>query len=267
MKDIAIHFESHGKGRPIVVLHGTPLDHRSVEAALEPTFAEHPGWKRIYPDLPGHGKSPAPDSIQDADGMLDVVMAFIDSVVPGERFVLVGESYGGYLARGVVHHWRDRVDGLMLWTPANYPRSERKLPPRTVRRSNPALAAGLATETEQQMFAVLVDQTEEAVDFQRSFIVPAAAVANEAFLDRVVDTRFSFVPEDREFGKPTLIVAGRQDWVVGYADAYRLVEHYPRGTFVVADGAGHALGFGERRALFRVLVDEWLDELEDAAET
>ena len=62
------------------------------------------------------------------------------------------------------------------------------------------------------------------------------------------------------FEKPSLIVTGRQDCLVGYRDAWRLVENYSRGSFVVLDGAGHGLQI-EQTKLFNVLVNEWLDRV------
>ena len=52
-----IYFESYGDGMPIVALHGFPTDHRSMKGMLEPIFTERTGYKRLYLDLPGMGKS------------------------------------------------------------------------------------------------------------------------------------------------------------------------------------------------------------------
>jgi len=49
--------------------------------------------------------------------MLDLVIAFIDTVAPGERFVVAGTSYGTYLARGLMHHRGAQLDGLLLNVP------------------------------------------------------------------------------------------------------------------------------------------------------
>jgi len=65
---------------------------------MEPIFAKKTGYKRIYIDLPGMGKTKAADWIINSDVMLEIVMAFIQKVIPGERFLLVGQSYGGYLS-------------------------------------------------------------------------------------------------------------------------------------------------------------------------
>lgn len=54
---------------------------------------------------------------------------------------------------------------------------------------------------------------------------------------------------------------GRQDNVVGYHDAWRLIEDYPRATFAVLDMAGHNLQI-EQPDVFNSLVDNWLNRLE-----
>jgi pimeloyl-ACP methyl ester carboxylesterase len=64
------------------------------------------------------------------------------------------------------------------------------------------------------------------------------------------------------FEKPTLILTGRQDTHVGYRDALTIIEHYPRATLAILERAGHALGV-EQESLFRVLINEWLDRVEE----
>ena len=56
---------------------------------------------------------------------------------------------------------------------------------------------------------------------------------------------------------PTLIVAGRRDSVVGYADAMRLLEEYPHATLIVVEDAGHAL-IHERPEVLGPLLADWL---------
>jgi pimeloyl-ACP methyl ester carboxylesterase len=77
LERIAVHYEAYGEGRP--------------------------GWRRIYPDLPGMGQTPGPEWLTTEDQVLEVLLAFIDTVIPDQRFVMAGLSYGGLLTRGVVH--------------------------------------------------------------------------------------------------------------------------------------------------------------------
>jgi pimeloyl-ACP methyl ester carboxylesterase len=84
---------------------------------MEPIFQQRDGWKRVCTDLPGMGKTPSKEWITNSDQMLDVVLAFIDEIVPNQHFALAGESDGGYLARGIIQRKPELVDGLLLICP------------------------------------------------------------------------------------------------------------------------------------------------------
>jgi pimeloyl-ACP methyl ester carboxylesterase len=263
VRGVPIFYETFGSGQPIIILHGTPIEHRAMQACLEPIFLErNDEWKRIYIDLPGHGKTPGVDWITNNEQMVDVVIGFIEAISPNGNFTLIGESYGGYLARGVLHSLRERIDALFLWTPAKYPRAERKRPSRIVLAKDDRLAEELVLEVEKDIFRLQVIQSEKAVDFMRSNVMPGWQMADEKFISKVLDTKFSFEPESEEFNKPTLIACGRQDFVVGYQDSYELLEKYPMATFAVLNEAGHLLGFTEQKDAFKALVDEWLNRIQ-----
>ncbi len=53
-----------------------------------------------------------------------------------------------------------------------------------------------------------------------------------------------------------------QNTLVGYRDAWEVIENYPRGTYAVLDRAGHHLQI-EQPALFHSLVNEWPDRVEE----
>src|ERR1051325_2083664 len=121
LKNITVYYETIGEGKPIIMLHGSPVDHRHMVSDMEPLFNQHEGWKRIYPDLPGMGKTPGAEWITTQDQMLDVVLDFIDNVIPNQRFAVAGISYGGYLARGVIYRKSKLIDGLFLAVPEIQP--------------------------------------------------------------------------------------------------------------------------------------------------
>ncbi len=58
VRSIPMYYEEFGTGIPIVMLHGWPADHRHMLADMEPVFEHVTGWRRIYPDLPGMGRTP-----------------------------------------------------------------------------------------------------------------------------------------------------------------------------------------------------------------
>jgi pimeloyl-ACP methyl ester carboxylesterase len=91
-------------------------------------------------------------------------------------------------------------------------------------------------------------------------------IADMDFLNRVGEKgyAFSFDVDNtyNNFEKPTLFFLGRQDSGVGYQDAWKLIEKYPRATFAVVDKAGHIAQI-EQEELFNSLVNNWLDRVED----
>src|SRR4051812_35381901 len=109
-----LHHVERGDGVPVLALHGWWPDHRLMVGCLEPGFAARPGYRRLYPDLPGMGRSPAPPEMTGSDDLLAAVRGFVDEVLGDEPFLVVGESYGGYLARALARDLPQQVRGLAL---------------------------------------------------------------------------------------------------------------------------------------------------------
>jgi pimeloyl-ACP methyl ester carboxylesterase len=265
LEGITLYYETFGEGRPILMLHGWPLDHRHMASDMEPLFAQRPGWRRIYPDLPGMGRTPGAAWITNQDQMLEITLAFLDQVAPGQRFVVAGASYGAYLARGLVLRRARQMDGLLLAVPVIRAWTrERALPRPVTLVEDPALTAGLEPELRSAFVELAVVQSEALLEVMRADIMPALEAADHAFLERVREQyAFSFEVGflTQPFGAPALFVTGRQDAICGYWDALGILENYPRATFAVLDSAGHCLT-AEQRALFHALAAEWLDRVE-----
>lgn len=267
VRDIDMHYEEAGSGRPLLMLHGWPGDHRQLAYDMEPLFQNRDGWRRIYPDLPGMGKTRGADWITHQDHMLEVTLEFMDAIAPGQRFVVAGASYGGYLARGVVYRRGSQLDGLLLEAPMIAPKGKNpSLPQHRVIHIDEAFLNAL-TPAEQTVREVAVAQSMLVLEAFRSSIAPGIAIADHPFLKRVGQNyHFTFDVDQltEPFPGPTLILTGRFDHWCGYQDAYNILENYPRGTFIVLDRAGHGLS-REQQVLFRALVSEWLDRVEEFA--
>jgi len=265
--DISIHYEAMGEGRPVVLLHGFSPDYRLMAGCMEPVFRERENYRRIYIDLPGMGRSGSSDRIANSDHMLDVVLEAIDSILPRENYLLAGESYGGYLSRGILHRSASRVDGLMLICPVIGPRQEGEDPKEPVAVVRDEALLGRLTEDEAKWFAdYSAVLTEDVYSRYREEIVPGVQLADSAFLEKIRRNGyyFTFDPagEDFRFEKPALFLMGRQDAVVGYQNAWGIYRNFPRATLAVLDRAAHNLQI-EQPGLFRTLVSEWLDRVEE----
>lgn len=262
-KDTAIDYECVGDGAPILFLHGWGMDRRIMSGAFEPIFENGcGGFRRIYLDLPGMGRSKAGADIHNSDDMLEVLCAFARKVV-GEPFILAGESYGGYLSRGFVRMYPELLRALILLCPLVYPASRcgDVEPLRVIRRDDEFLET--LSDGQRASFCYLNVILERGVyeAYERD-IMPALRGQNRHFLDEVLDGAFSFDPDDlhEPFGAPTLILAGRQDTEVGYKDQFGLLRNYPDASYCALHGAGHNLQI-EQPSLFRTIVGEWLKTL------
>lgn len=265
-------YEIRGEGTPIVFIHGWAVDHRDESLEYEPIFAKRPGWSRLYLDLPGMGQTPAVASIDRLDRYLDVLLEFLDRVLEGKRFVLAGTSAGAYLARGVLSRRAHLIDGLLLKVPVIEPDlARRDLPRFKPLVSDSKLMAGLDPAERAALGDVLVQSPAylDALRLKvRERLQPAQQIADNARLEDIrQDARRYSLSFDvdalaKPFDAPTLIVCGRQDTAVGYRDAWRIVENFPRATFAILDRADHGL-LVDRPQLFHALVHDWLDRIEE----
>ncbi|MEU0096493.1 alpha/beta hydrolase [Kribbella sp. NPDC006257] len=278
---LPVYYESFGEGRPIVFLPGWGNANGEGRDVHEPVFAGREGWRRIYLDPPGTGNTPSRPWIEDQDGMLDVIARAIDKVVgparsgigsaqsrlepdylavepdhlavgSGDlavgsgRFAVVGTSAGGLHARGLVRRDPARIMGMLLRVPGVVvDRAARRLPE----------------------YQDLGPQFQEASEQkQAKYYDPAEQQADLEFLSAIQSdvTKYGLSGDLRvRLEAPTLIVTGRQDVMTGYADAWALLDDYPRATYAVLDLADHDLPV-VNHGLYQALVSDWLDRMEAA---
>lgn len=264
VSNIKCSYKIYGTGKPIVAIHGYGIDHRVMEGCLEPVFnglyrdsketfpenlPDRQQWQRIYFDLPGMGTSSGADKIKNADAMLKFVADFINSVIGDRSFSLIGYSYGGYLTRGLTLKMPLRIERLFLLCPVIIPDKRlRALPPQSILVKDESFLAGLDMEESENFLKTFVVQTRRTWERYSKEIMPAFVKGDIEFIRRYYREGYAFSFDkyrerkyfDNYTGK-TVILTGKQDSIVGYADVFPLLKHYPRATFTVLNGAGHNL--------------------------
>lgn len=261
---VPVQVEAHGEGTPVLALHGWGVDRRLMTGCLEPVFAAGAGsWRRVYPDLPGRGGTPAHPAVDSADATVRLVLGLMDVLAPGEPFAVVGESWGGYLARGVLAERPDLL-GLALVCPSVHPGEDEVAEPTVTERDDDLLAA-LDPDVRAGFVANNVRQTRAVWDRYVTDVLPGVAAADETYLSEVLGPRnriTALAGAEPTTTAPVLVVAGRQDSVVGFDSAWDVARALPQATFAVIDGAGHNAQL-EQPALFTALVREWLERVVD----
>lgn len=248
-----VHYVEHGTGRAVLVLHGAGVDHREAEACFEPALGGVAGLRRIYPDLPGMGRTSAPEALRSADDVLGTLLDFADEVTGGSAYLLVGHSAGAYYARAMAARRPARVAGLALVCPL--------LPGLREVPEHRVVVAGPGEIGDEVFRSYFVIHTPEMLERYERHVAPSAALVDEAALERI-GGRWELAPDQGPpYAGPTVVVAGRLDSVVGYAAARDLADHCPHASLAVVDDAGHALPH-EQPDLLRALLTEWLVRVE-----
>lgn len=246
--EVTVHYVEHGHGQAVLVLHGAGVDHREPEACFEPAFVDTTGYRRVYPDLPGMGRTAASPALRSADDVLQLLLGFADEVAGDTPYLIVGHSAGGYYAHAMAARQPNRVAGLALVCPLLG--TVRDVPEHR-------FAVGSGEIGDDAFRSYFVVQTLEMLERYERYVAPGARLTDWAALERIGERWELSIGEGPAYPGPTLVVAGRLDSTVGYASATDLLDHYPHASLAVIDDAGHALPH-ERPELLCALVTDWL---------
>ncbi len=261
-----MHIVERGEGTPLVLLHGFGVDHR-ILLPLDDAIAESGAWKRVYMDLPGHGLTPA-GHVASAEDIVHEVERQIDLVTDGAEFAVLGNSFGGMIARRVAHDLQERVLGLATLAGVFVAEPQaRDLPARALLLENEEVIVGMGDAGEDFADMAVIQTSENAQAFL-DHVMPGLEMSDRRAMARIA-RRYGLAQEPEEangapFTRPALFLTGRQDHVVGFRDAWARHDHYTRATYATLDGAGHNVHL-ERSVVTRALLQDWLSRVSRAA--
>lgn len=269
IQGLPVYYEQYGEGKPVLFIHGWSIDHRLMSGSFEPVFEKMQGYKRIYLDLPGMGKTPSANWIKNSDDTLKILMEFINNIIKDNNFLLAGESYGGYLSMGLIYKLNNRIDGVFLLCPMIDSRETvdklGKLPKREIIYCSEEINSQKDNEDIKGFLNMAVLATPEIFEVFKKDILSGFDIHDKDFLSKHYKGEYNVAMEKslREitFKKPSCILTGRQDHAVGYSLAYELLERFPRASFAVLDCAGHNLQIEDEQT-FSQLVRNWIYRVE-----
>jgi len=122
-----LRFLRTGQGPTVLLLHTLRTQ---LEYFMPLLRALDPGLEIVAPDLPGHGRSSAPDVEYTAQYFTDVVEKFLDAL-DLRRVLLVGESIGASIGLALGARRNPRLAGVIASNPYDYGRRG------GIRRSSP----------------------------------------------------------------------------------------------------------------------------------
>lgn len=110
VNELAVAYERQGKGLPLVLLHGYPLDH-SIWEPLIPALENQ--FDLVMPDLRGFGGSQGVDQKFSMTDFAGDIAGLLDQLKIRKAFV-AGHSMGGYVALAFARSYPERLLGLGL---------------------------------------------------------------------------------------------------------------------------------------------------------
>jgi pimeloyl-ACP methyl ester carboxylesterase len=258
MKYGILDYEVIGEGVPVLIIHGWGISKLTMKAAFEPIFTRLDGYKRYYIDQPGMGDSERGD-VRNADDTLKLLHDFATDVIQ-DRFIIIGQSYGGLIVRGFVKKYPELIEKIILLCPCMIPGVQQgRVEPLTVVEKDEELLASLSEEDRASFTQMNVRLVPDVWDRYRKFVMPALASADWDYLNHKLKGRFSFDPDklDAPCKIPCLIITAKLDNAVGYKDQFDLMEKYTNSTYIAVENAGHNLQI-EQPEIFENIVMSWL---------
>lgn len=228
---IRLAYDRRGKGTPMVLLHGFPLDHHlwdEVVPLLEDQF------DLIIPDLRGFGGSSTVDSFYSMEDYASDVAALLDHLgIP--KAAIVGHSMGGYAALAFARLFPDRVSGLGLVSSqvlddaperkeGRY-KSAAEVADKGIASVVETMAPKFTSDTRLQEYARTSMEKQQ----------PAAYIgALKAMAERVDST-----PLLSTINYPVVLIHGDADSLIPVDRAREVKASFPQSHFVEIRGAGH----------------------------
>lgn len=260
---LGIHIVERGDGLPMFVLHGGPgMESNYFRPYLEPLEDD---FRLIYVDQPGQGLSErlppgVPYSMPGAVAAIDRVREQLGF----DRIVLLGHSYGGFVAQLYALAHPGRLAALILVDTAPSYEYNAEANQNIQRYGTPEqrrLVPGLSNDERiRRVFALYFDPPDQptADAFMDRVILSAEAwrqlIATREF--RTFDTR----PRLREIRTPTLVMVGENDLITTARQARIIAAGIPGARLQVFPNTGHN-PFVEEPAAFNAAVRAFLREV------
>ena len=226
---INLYYETHGAGRPLVLLHGG-LGSGEMFGPILPTLTDH--HQVILVDLQGHGRTADIDRPLDTRLMADDVAALIDHLGLRKPDV-VGYSLGGGVAFQVAFRHPEKV-GRLVAASAHVRRDA--IYPEMLQQQGQVSAAAAEFMKDTPMYELYQRVAPRPGDFPRLLDKIGAAMAQD----------FDFSAEVAGLQVPTLVVAADADMAPPshFVDVFRLLDGGLRDAGWMGESrpkGGHAL--------------------------
>lgn len=220
-----IHYQVHGSGPSLVLLHGATMDHR-LWATQIPALS--PSFQLIVPDLPAHGRS-RPSVGFSLRCCSDAVVRILDAEGI-ESAGFIGQSMGGYVAQVFAHEHPARISCFLAVDTSPLQASYYSAVDRALLAITPALLKLYPYGVLVQSIARGITVTAAARQSALAALTVLSRTEMAGIMRSVYRGILEYAERDLRMRVPTLIVYGEQDRsgkVIGYCQRWSATEGHP----------------------------------------
>ncbi|MFQ5614891.1 MAG: alpha/beta fold hydrolase [Anaerolineales bacterium] len=290
-EDILIYHFSAGEGRNVLIVHGGPgFPYAEPWLGLEPLTGD---YQFHYYDQRGSGQSTRPidtfssknyyENVTTLDETLGLGAQVADierirQILGEEKLIIIGHSFGGFLASLYAAEFPENVEALILVAPADV---------LVMPQESGGLFEAVRERLPEDMQADYAAYLEEYLDFKNIFSRSEADLITlnigfGRYYSAVVEIpmaeqsraggwmvqamyfsmgkRHDYRDAMQEVGAPVLVIHGADDLQTEAASRI-YVDAFPNARIRVVENAGH-FAFQEQPEAFAAIVGEFLSELE-----
>lgn len=236
--DVDLNVVHEGSGRPLVLVHGFPLDHRMWKWQVDELQKD---FQVIAPDLRGLGQSGCGVSVTSMEQFADDLAQLLEKLAVREPVALCGLSMGGYIAFEFWRRHRQRLSHLILCDTRAVPDTadvaagRNETAERVLREGPEFLVDDMVTKLfsirTQVVNDAVIEATEEMI---KSLQAPGVAAALRGMARRKDARRWL-----SEIDVPTLVICGEEDTISTVSEMQDIADAIPRARYAVVSGCAH----------------------------
>lgn len=211
-------------------------------------------WDEVVQELPDHFKI-YKASLQQGNTIDEIAENIVKNAPP--KFVLIGFSLGGYIARSLVNRFPERVSALILIASSLRPDTEEQKKRKLI---------AIKTSSQEQfrgLSSIAISKTLHSAQAKNNAIIQriqkmGKEMGYEAFVTQSLLNRDSY--ESSKIECPTLIISGAQDTIRSQEEGMELFNQIPDSDFDVIENTGHMIPLEQPKKLSASIL-KWLNAI------
>ncbi len=257
----------------MIILHGGPgFDHTYLRPWLDPMS----GFARlIYIDQRGCGRSQRHSHEYYQLGIMADDIVLFCKALDIERPIVLGQSFGGFVALSIAHRYPDFPAGIILfdtspaWTGGyDLDALERMVGGergKELREIAYRESTGQATEAELKRFEQEIMPLYWHQGYKQEYIDamynnPLVNMDIAMYMMGTLSKQYDLRPHLPQIKVPALVLQGRYDWVTPMAGAQEMAQQIPKAQLHVFEHSGHMVFMEEQEELVSV-IKQWIESL------